>query len=103
MFNTAKRITLFFIVQSLLHRNPPNIWSTIIHNAIQIECLYRTQFFDLDRYLDCDLDKFSPCKRGIGEQVTNERRVGRFTRDPQWGIFAHQGFNVYESCHYSDD
>ena len=26
LFNTTKRITLLFTVQSLLHRNPPNIW-----------------------------------------------------------------------------
>ena len=30
LFNTTKRITSLFIVQSLLHRNPPNIWITII-------------------------------------------------------------------------
>ena len=30
LFNTTKRITLLFIVQSLSHRNPPNIWIKII-------------------------------------------------------------------------
>ena len=30
LFNTTKRITLFLIGQSLLHRNPPKIWIKII-------------------------------------------------------------------------
>ena len=30
LLNTTKCITLFFIVQSLLHRDPPNIWIRII-------------------------------------------------------------------------
>ena len=30
LFNTAKCNTLLFIVQSLLHHNPPNIWIKII-------------------------------------------------------------------------
>ena len=30
LFNTTKRITLMFIFQSLLHRNPPNIWIKIL-------------------------------------------------------------------------
>ena len=40
VFNTTKRITLLFIVQSLLYRNPPNIWIKII----KIQCLHRTEF-----------------------------------------------------------
>ena len=34
LFNTTKRITLLFIAQSLLHRNPPNIWIIFIQNVI---------------------------------------------------------------------
>ena len=30
LFNTTKRITLLFITQSMLHRNPPNIWIILI-------------------------------------------------------------------------
>ena len=29
---------------------------------IQIECLHGTKFLHPDRYLDCDLDNFAPCK-----------------------------------------
>ena len=50
LIHTTKRITLFFIVQSLLHPNPPNIWIKII----QIKCLHRTKF--------CDPDNFALCK-----------------------------------------
>ena len=64
LFNTTKRITLFFIVQSLLHRNPLSIWIKIIYIAIHIECLHKTKFLDPDRYLDCDLNNFALCKQG---------------------------------------
>ena len=57
LFNTTKHITLLFIVQSLLHCNPPNIWIKII----QIEFLHGTKFLDPDR----DPDNFAPCKLGI--------------------------------------
>ena len=63
LFNTTKRITLLFIVQSLLHRSLPNIWITIV---IQIKCLHGTKFFDPDCHLDRDLDNFALCKQGIG-------------------------------------
>ena len=64
-FSTTKCITLFFIVRSFFHRNPPNIGIKIIQSVIQIECLHGTKFLDPDRYLDRDLDNFAPCKRGI--------------------------------------
>ena len=32
---------------------------------LYIACLHGTQFLDPDRYLDCDLDHFGSCKRGI--------------------------------------
>ena len=32
---------------------------------IQIECLYRTKFFDPDPNLDCNLYDFAPCEWGI--------------------------------------
>ena len=56
LFNTTKRITLMFIVQSLLHSNLPYIWIKIIEIAIQIECLHRTKFLDPDSYQDCNLN-----------------------------------------------
>ena len=34
LFNITKYITLLFIVQSLLHRNPPYIWIRISHGLI---------------------------------------------------------------------
>ena len=46
LFNTTKRITLLFIVQSFLHCYPPNIWIEISQIAIQIECLQGTKFHD---------------------------------------------------------
>ena len=61
LFNTTKGITLMFIVQSLLHRNPPNIWIKIIQIAIQIMCLSRTKFLNPER--DFDLDNLAPCRR----------------------------------------
>ena len=39
-FNTTKRITLLFIVPSLLNPNPSTIWIEIIQIMIQIECLH---------------------------------------------------------------
>ena len=63
LFNTTKRIKLLFIVQSLLNRNPSNIWIKIIQIAIQIECLHGTKFLNPDRNLDPD--KFAQCKPGI--------------------------------------
>ena len=65
LFNTTKRITLLFIVQSLLHCtcNPLYIWIKIIHIAIKILCLHGTKFLDPDCDLDPDLDYFAPCKR----------------------------------------
>ena len=47
LFNTTKRITLLFIVQSLLHRNPPYIWIKMIQIAIQSEYIHRTKVLDL--------------------------------------------------------
>ena len=41
LFNTTKHITFLFIVQSLLHSNPPDIWIKII----EMECLHMTKFF----------------------------------------------------------
>ena len=41
------------------------IWIKIILITIQIECLHGTKFLDPDSDLDCDLDNFGPCKRGI--------------------------------------
>ena len=61
LLNTTKRITLSFIVQSLLHHNPPNIWIKIIKIATKIECLLGTTFFNPD----CDLDNFAACNRGM--------------------------------------
>ena len=58
LFNTTKHITLLLIVQSLLHRNPPN--SSI--KIITIECLHRTKFFDPNHNLGSDLDNFALCK-----------------------------------------
>ena len=55
----AHHITLSFIVQSLLHRNPPLIWIQIIRITIQIECLHRTKFLDPDRNLDRNPDNFA--------------------------------------------
>ena len=57
IFNTTKRITLLFIVQSLLNRNPPSIGIKIIRIVIQIECLHGTKFLDPNQDLDCNLDK----------------------------------------------
>ena len=57
LLDTTNRITLLFIVQSLLHHNPPNIWIKII----QIECFHRRKFLDTDR--DGYLDNSAPCKR----------------------------------------
>ena len=64
-FNTTKRITLLFIVQSSLHSNPPNIWIKIIQIVIQIECLHGTKVLDPDGDLDCDLDNFAPCRHNF--------------------------------------
>ena len=50
------------IVQSLLHRNPPNIRIKIIEIAIQIKCLHGTKFPDPDCDLDHNPDKFFPSK-----------------------------------------
>ena len=52
LFNSTKGIILLFIVQSFLHRNPPNIWIKIIQIAIRINSLHGTKFLDPD----CDLD-----------------------------------------------
>ena len=65
LFNITKSITLFFIVQSLLHHNPPHIWTKIIQITIQIECLHGTKYLDLDCDLDHDPDNFAPSKCGI--------------------------------------
>ena len=56
LLNVTKIITLF-IVQSLLHRSPPNI----IQITIQIKYLHWTKFIDPDR----DPDNFAPCKWGM--------------------------------------
>ena len=53
LLNTTKRITLLFIVQSLLHHDPPNIWIKII--SIEIECLHGINCLDPGRFLDRDL------------------------------------------------
>ena len=58
-FHTTKRITLLFIVQSLLHHNPPNIWIKMI----QIEYLHGTKYIDLDCDLDCDPGNFAHVNR----------------------------------------
>ena len=47
---------MLIVDQSLLHRNPPNIWI----KTIQIGCLYGTKF--LDPY--CNLNDFGCCKWG---------------------------------------
>ena len=60
-----KCITLLFIVQSLLHYNPPNIWIEIIQIVNQIKCLPGTKCLYPDCDLDCDLYNFAPCKRLI--------------------------------------
>ena len=65
LFNTTKPITLLFIIQTLLHRNPPNIWIKIIQITIQIVCLHGTIFIDLDR----DLDNFAKCKQGLRQTI----------------------------------
>ena len=70
LFHTTKRITLLFIVQSLLNHNPLNIWLKIIRITIQIDCLHGTKVLDSNRDLDCDLDNLSPCKRGIGLTIS---------------------------------
>ena len=61
LFNTTKHITLLFIVQSLLHHNPPNIWIKMIQITIQIECLHGTKFLDPDCNLHRHLDNFAQC------------------------------------------
>ena len=61
LFNTTKRITLLFIIQSLLDCNQTYIWIEVIQIGIQIKCLHRTKFINPDP----DLDNFAPCKRGI--------------------------------------
>ena len=53
LFNTTKRIALWFIVQSLLHRNPLNIWVKIIQIAIHIKSLHGTKFRDPDHFPLC--------------------------------------------------
>ena len=65
LFNITKIVILLFIVQSLLHRTPPNIWIKIIQIAIQIECLHRIKILDPECDLDYDPDNFAPCKWGI--------------------------------------
>ena len=60
--STTKGIKLLFIVQSLLHCNPSNIWIEIIQITIQIECLHRKKFLDPDSHLDRILDNFVTCK-----------------------------------------
>ena len=64
LFNTTMRITLLFIVQSLFHRNPPNIWIKITKIMIQIERLHRTKFLDPDNDLVRNLNSFALCKQG---------------------------------------
>ena len=64
-FNTTKCI-IFFIVQSLLHRNPPNIWIKIIKIMIQFTCLHRTKLIDPYRNLDRNPDNFALYKWVIG-------------------------------------
>ena len=49
-FLTKKRITLFFIVQSLLHCDTPNICIKIIQIVI-FECFHGTKFLDRDHDL----------------------------------------------------
>ena len=65
LFNKTKLIKLLFIVQSLLHHNPPYIWIKIILIPIQIECLHGTKLLNPDCDGDCDLDNLAPCKRDI--------------------------------------
>ena len=64
LFNTIKCNTLFFIVQSLLHSNPPNIWIKIIQIVIQIECLHGSKYLDPDSDPDCDPNNFAQCTQG---------------------------------------
>ena len=63
---SIQQITVLFIVQSLLHRYPPNIWIKIIQIVIQIKCLHGT-FYDLDWDLDGDPDNCAQCKQGISK------------------------------------
>ena len=65
LFDITKHITLLFIVQSLLHCNPPILWIKIIQIAIHIKCLHGTKYLDSDQDLDCDPDNFAPSKQGI--------------------------------------
>ena len=58
---TTKGMTLLFIVQSLLHCNPPYIWIKIIQIGIGIKCLHGKKIL----YLDHDLDNFALCKWGF--------------------------------------
>ena len=55
LFKRTKRIIVLFIVQSLLHRNRPNIWIKII----KIKCLHETKFLDPDHDLDRNPDNFA--------------------------------------------
>ena len=68
LINTTKHITLLYIVQSLLHCYPLNIWIKIIQIVIQMECL---QIFDSDS----DLDNFAPCKWGISEFLDEKKTI----------------------------
>ena len=62
LFNTTMCFTLLFIVQSLLHCNPPDIWIKIIQNANQVKYLHGTKVLNSDHYLGCNLDNFAPCE-----------------------------------------
>ena len=53
---------MLFIVHSLLHHSPPDIWIKIIQIAIQIKCLHGTKFVDQDCDLYRNLDHLAPYK-----------------------------------------
>ena len=91
LFNITKSVTLLFIVQSLLHCNPSNIWIKIIPITIQIKCLHWTKFLNLDRNSNHDPDNFAPNKMGrrnnnVDTDLLEERGTVRIIWTQDGGI-----------------
>ena len=52
---------MLFIVRTLLHKIPPNMWINITQNTIPDWVFKGDKIFDPDNNLDCDPDNFAPC------------------------------------------
>ena len=61
----------------------------IVHAAIEIKCLHRLKYLDLDLDEDPNLDNFSPCKRVIGLWNT----VQIMTQNFRWISWTCKGWN----------